>query len=80
MSTYCKGLCCREENPVKPSFEEKRFYRPGIRFCRTCCRLMRIDSIQCPCCKQRTTSKSRSYKRKLTSSSVKYPELAIVTV
>ena len=77
MSAYCKGLCCREEIPVKTSFEEKRFYRPGIRFCRTCCKPMRLDTIQCPCCKQKTSSKSRRYKRKLTSPYVKYPKLAI---
>ena len=77
MSAYCKGLCCREDIPVKTSFVEKNFYRQGIKFCRTCNRWLRLDSIQCPCCKQRTSSKSRKYKRKQASSYVKYPKVVI---
>lgn len=77
MVAYCKGLCCREE-PVR-IIVGKPIYRQGVKYCRTCCRGMRIDSIWCPCCKQRTTSKSRKWKRKQVLTSVKYPEVPIVS-
>ena len=79
MATYCKGLCCREEESVfKLGFGNGNVYRQGVKYCRTCSRYMELDSIQCPCCKQRTSSKSRRYKRVQTvTHSVKYPKVSI---
>jgi predicted amidophosphoribosyltransferase len=79
MATYCKGLCERESTYRKTKFSGD-YYRNGIKYCRTCTRWLRIDTIQCPCCKNRVSSKSRRYKRKLASNPVKYPELVIATV
>jgi len=79
MSTYCKGLCDREATYRKTEFGGD-FYRNGIKYCRACGRWLRVDSIQCPCCKNRVSSKSRKYKRKMASNSVKYPKVAIVAV
>jgi len=79
MATYCKGLCWREEESVfKLGFGNGNVYRQGVKYCRTCSRYMKLDSIQCPCCKQRTSSKSRRYKRVQTvTHSVKYPKVSI---
>jgi hypothetical protein len=77
MATYCKGLCCREATYRKTTFGGQA-YRNGIKYCRTCSRWLRIETIQCPCCKNMTKSKSRRYKRKLTVAHCdKYPELPI---
>ena len=73
MSLYCKGLCCREESAVITV--GKGIYRQGVKYCRTCARWLRLETIRCPCCKQRTSSKSRRYKRKQNLTCVKYPEV-----
>ncbi|MBT6646058.1 MAG: hypothetical protein HOB51_00860 [Thaumarchaeota archaeon] len=81
MVTYCKGLCCREESAHKSSFWKSDFYRQGVKYCRLCSRFMKIDSVWCPCCKNRVSSKSRRYKKKqIVSPSVKYPKVTIVAV
>ena len=84
MSVYCKGLCCREDIPVKAKFSGNH-YRQGVKYCRTCSRWMRIDTIQCPCCKNMTSSKCRNNWRKkrrekLACHVIKYPKVAIVAV
>jgi hypothetical protein len=76
MSTYCKGLCCREATYRKTTFSGN-YYRHGIKYCRSCSRWLRIETIQCPCCKNRVSSKSRKYKRKNASHYVKYSKLSI---
>jgi hypothetical protein len=82
MATYCKGVCCREEESAfKLGFGKANVYRNGVKYCRTCSRYMKLNSIQCPCCKNMTKSKSRRYKRKLTVTHCdKYPKVPIVAV
>jgi len=74
MSAYCKGVCCRGYevyvgkygSPIGEIDEHgKVTYREGVKLCRTCSRLMSLDSNRCPCCKQKVSAKSRrKYTRK----------------
>ena len=60
MSAECKGICCKGYEIQRVG---RAFYSNGGKFCRTCTRFMKLDSVRCPCCKQRVTAKSRRYKR-----------------
>ena len=62
MSAYCKGICCKgyEINRIG-----RAFYSNNGKFCRTCSRYMNLNSVRCPCCRQRVSGKSRRYKRNL---------------
>jgi hypothetical protein len=56
MSVYCKGKCCTGYEIIR---EGRAFYSNGGKYCRTCSRYMKIDSIRCPCCKQRVSHGTR---------------------
>ena len=81
MSAYCKGKCCTD---YEISRVGRAFYSNGGKYCRTCSRWMRIDTIQCPCCKNMTSSKCRNNWRKkrrekLACHVIKYPKVPIVS-
>ena len=56
----CKGVCNRIDTPHRESFTEKRFYREGMKYCRTCSIFILYDGVWCPCCNQRVSSKSKA--------------------
>ena len=56
MSVYCKGKCCTDYEIIR---DGRAFYSNGGKYCRTCSRYMKLDSVRCPCCKQKVSSKTR---------------------
>jgi hypothetical protein len=56
----CKGMCSRFDR-VSFGFG-KKIYTDGVRYCKTCSRMMKIDGYKCTCCKSSVRSKSHTRK------------------
>ena len=56
MSAECKGICCKGYEIQRVG---RAFYSNGGKYCRPCGRFMKLDSVRCPCCKQKVSGKTR---------------------
>jgi len=59
----CNSFTCRRMPRISFGFGAK-IYQNGVKFCKTCDVLMKIDGHRCPCCKSNVRSKSHSKKWK----------------
>jgi predicted amidophosphoribosyltransferase len=69
MSAECKGKCCKGYELPRIG-HQGRFHQDGHVLCRTCSRFMKYDGIFCPCCANRVSRKSKTYKRVSKTSTV----------
>ncbi len=55
----CNGFTCNRLERVSFGFG-KKIYADGVKYCKTCSRLMKIEGYRCPCCKSSVRSKSHT--------------------